>query len=152
MSLFIGLGTNLGDKAQNLIIARHKIEKHFKFLGESQIYTSQAIDYLDQPDFYNQVMEFELPKISPVEVMEILLKIELDMGRQRDIAKGPRVIDLDLLFFGKESINTRTVTVPHPRLFERSFVVLPLRELPGYQLIKNNFNFPQSFSNQASPL
>ena len=152
MSLFIGLGTNLGNKAQNLTVARDYLENHFTLISEGQIYTSKAIDYLDQPDFYNQVMEFELPQLFPDEVMEILLKIELDMGRQRHIPKGPRIIDLDLLFFGDQSIITPLVEIPHPRLFQRSFVVLPLRELPGFQLLKKSFSFPQDFSNSSTPL
>ena len=152
MSLFIALGTNLGNKTLNLTIARDNLENYFKFIGESSIYTSSAIEYENQPDFYNQVMEFEIPTQSPAEVMEILLKIELDMGRQRDIPKGPRVIDLDLLFYGDQTIKTPLVEVPHPRYFDRSFVVLPLRELPGYKLIKNTFSFPQSFSNFSRPL
>ena len=151
MSLFIGLGTNLGNKSQNLTIAKDHLEKHFKFVGESRIYSSKAIEYLDQPDFYNQVMEFELPELSPPKVMETLLKIELDMGRQRHIPKGPRIIDLDLLFYGDQTIKTKLVEVPHPRFLERSFVVLPLKELPGFSSLKK-FSFPQSFSNSSSPI
>lgn len=151
MSLFIGLGTNLGNKTQNLSLAKNYLENYFSFIGESRIYSSKAIEYLDQPDFYNQVMEFELPELSPPKVMEILLKIELDMGRQRDIPKGPRVIDLDLLFYGDQTIKTELVEVPHPRFFQRSFVVLPLKELPGFSSL-NRFSFPQSFSNSSAPL
>ncbi len=152
MSLFIGLGTNLGDKKKNLAQAKGHLQKHFKLISTSQIYTSPAIDYFDQPDFYNQVMEFELPELSPDKVMEILLKIELGMGRQRHIPKGPRIIDLDLLFFADQKHQTSLVEIPHPRAFERSFVVNPLRELPGFVPLKSKFDFPHSFSNQSSPL
>ncbi|RLA65069.1 MAG: 2-amino-4-hydroxy-6-hydroxymethyldihydropteridine diphosphokinase [Epsilonproteobacteria bacterium] len=152
MSLFIGLGTNLGDKKQNLAQAEIHLQAHFKLISKSQTYSSPAIDYLDQPDFHNQVIEFELPDLSPNEVMKILLKVENDMGRQRHIPKGPRIIDLDLLFFGAQTFKSSLVEIPHPRSFERSFVILPLMELPGFTLIKNRFSFPQNFSNFSRPL
>lgn len=152
MSLFIGLGTNLGDKKKNLAQAKIHLQEHFKLISTSQIYTSKAVDYSDQPDFFNQVMEFQLPPQSPDKVMEILLKIELDMGRQRHIPKGPRIIDLDLLFLGDQKYKSSLVEIPHPRSFERSFVINPLRELPGFVPLKSKFDFPHSFSNQSSPL
>ncbi len=152
MSLFIATGTNLGDKKANLIKARIELQKHFDLIAESRIYHSKAVDYEDQDDFYNQVLEFKVPNLSPDEIMKLLLKIEIDFGRTRDIAKGPRIIDLDILFISDLKIQTDLVNLPHPRLMERSFVVLPLSELPGFIKLKNSFNFPTSFSNQASPI
>jgi 2-amino-4-hydroxy-6-hydroxymethyldihydropteridine diphosphokinase len=152
MSLFIATGTNIGDKKQNLIDAKNELMKYFEFIAESRIYTSKAIEYTQQDDFLNQVIEFKLPKISPNEVMSILLEIELKLGRRRDIPKGPRTIDLDIIFFSDLKIQTDLVNIPHPRLFERSFVVLPLSELPGFAQLKKHFSFPSEFSNQASPI
>jgi 2-amino-4-hydroxy-6-hydroxymethyldihydropteridine diphosphokinase len=152
MSLFIATGTNIGDKKQNLIDAKNELMKYFEFIAESRIYTSKAIEYTQQDDFLNQVIEFKLPKISPNEVMSILLEIELKLGRRRDIPKGPRTIDLDIIFFSDLKIQTDLVNIPHPRLFERSFVVLPLSELPGFAKLKKHFSFPSEFSNQASPI
>ncbi|MDO9182843.1 MAG: 2-amino-4-hydroxy-6-hydroxymethyldihydropteridine diphosphokinase, partial [Bacteriovorax sp.] len=131
-SFFIASGTNLGDRASNLAKAKIELDKNFKFIAQSKVYESPAVDYLNQPDFFNQVLEYELPNVKPEFVMELLLKIEHDMGRNRLIPKGPRLIDLDLLFWSLDIINSDFLQIPHPRLFTRSFVVLPLSELPGF--------------------
>lgn len=151
-SFFIATGTNLGDRKKHLEEAKSILCKEFKLIAESRIYESPAVDYLNQPDFYNQVLEFQLPSVSPESVMQRLLQIERDMGRNREIPKGPRIIDLDILFWGDKKISSDTLTVPHPRLFERSFVVLPLAELPGFQELQQIFHFKFTFTNSASPL
>ncbi len=152
MSLFIATGSNLGDRKKQLETAKIKLLSHFKLIAESRIYESPAVDYLNQPDFYNQVLEFQLPQISPTETIEILLHLEKEIGRMRDIPKGPRVIDLDILFWENQSIKLENLTIPHPRLFERSFVVLPLSELPGFKNLKTHFNFSFDFDNSAIPI
>jgi len=151
-SFFIATGTNLGDRKKHLTDAKSTLSNEFKFIAESRIYESPAVDYLNQPDFYNQVLEFELPQISAEEVMNRLLSIEKEMGRNREIPKGPRVIDLDILFWSDKKIVSDTLIVPHPRLFERSFVVLPLSELPGFKELQKIFEFKFTFTNTASPL
>jgi 2-amino-4-hydroxy-6-hydroxymethyldihydropteridine diphosphokinase len=152
MSLFIATGTNLGDRKQNLDQARAFLSSHLKLIASSRIYESPAVDYLNQPDFYNQVLEFEVPQISATEVMHLLLRIELEMGRNRQIPKGPRLIDLDLLFCGSQKIDEPDLILPHPRLFERSFVVLPLSELPGFKNLQKSFSFSFSFDNTAKAI
>jgi 2-amino-4-hydroxy-6-hydroxymethyldihydropteridine diphosphokinase len=152
MSVFIATGTNLGDRKQNLDQARAFLCTHFKPIAASRIYESPAVDYLNQPDFYNQVLEFETPQKSPLEIMRLLLKIELEMGRNRQIPKGPRLIDLDLLFCGTQKIDDPDLILPHPRLFERSFVVLPLSELPGFINLQKSFCFSFSFDNTAKAI
>lgn len=152
MSLFIATGSNLGDRIKHLESALIYLSKEFEFVAQSRIYESPAVDYLNQPDFYNQVLEFKIPSISPEVVMERLLAIEKSMGRERIILKGPRVIDLDMIFWGEKEISTPFLTVPHPRLFERSFVVLPLSELPGFKKLQSKFQFNFSFDNSASPI
>lgn len=151
MALLVGLGSNLGNKVENLEKAEAILKKHFIFTAKSRLYLSPPVDYLDQPDFINQVIEFQQPELSPEKVMEILLKIENEMGRKRDIPKGPRVIDLDLLFLGQKTYKSSNVEVPHPRLFKRNFVVLPLMELPYYSVLRNVFPFP-SFHSTLSTL
>lgn len=151
-SLFIATGTNLGDRAKNLSLAKKNLQLHFELIAESRIYESPAVDYLNQPDFYNQVLEFKLTASNPEEVMTLLLTIEKEMGRNRLIPRGPRLIDLDILFWGTEQFHTDIVQIPHPRLFERSFVVLPLSELPGFKTLKEKFNFNFEFDNQATAL
>lgn len=151
-SLFISTGTNLGNRAHNLHLAKMHLNQHFKLIAESNIYESPAIDYLEQPDFYNQALEFKLPDSTPEETMNLLLNIEKTMGRNRLIPKGPRVIDLDILFWGTSAFNSELVQIPHPRLFERSFVVLPLSELPGFKLLEQIYSFNFTFSNHATPI
>ena len=150
--MFIATGSNLGDRTQNLVAAKNLLATHFHLIQESRIYESPAVDYLNQPDFYNQVLEFNLPEISAENVMQFLLETEKKMGRNRDIPKGPRIIDLDILFFGDLQVETNLIHIPHPRLYERSFVVLPLSELPGFKLLQQKYSFTFSFTNSATPL
>ncbi len=152
MSLFIATGSNLGDRKANLKEAKLLLGKKFKFIAESRIYESPAVDYLNQPDFYNQVLEFELPDMPADEAMDFLLQTEHLLGRNRTIPKGPRLIDLDILFWADVTIQNEKVTIPHPRLFERSFVVLPLSELPGFKKLQGKFQFNFFFNNSASPV
>jgi 2-amino-4-hydroxy-6-hydroxymethyldihydropteridine diphosphokinase len=151
-SFFIATGSNLGDSIENLLEAKDHLRQHFTLIAESKIYKSPAVDYLSQPDFYNQVLELTIPCESPEIVMLLLLDIENKMGRNRIIPRGPRVIDLDILFWGLCRINDKNLQIPHPRLFERSFVVLPLAELPGFAILKNHFNFNFQFNNHAKSL
>lgn len=151
MSLIISTGSNIGDRVDNLLLAKQELSKTFQLLESSQIYESPAVDYLNQPDFLNQVLSFELPKLSPEETIELTLNIEKNLGRKRHIDKGPRTIDIDILFWATNKIDLDQLTVPHPRLFERSFIVLPLKELKVFETLRNHYNFPEQFSNTASP-
>jgi 2-amino-4-hydroxy-6-hydroxymethyldihydropteridine diphosphokinase len=152
MSLIISLGSNLGDKRLNIQLAKEELKKVFKLKQESSLYTSLAVDYLDQPSFYNQVLEFEIPKIKPREALLTALEIEKHLGRKRDIPKGPRLIDIDILFWGLETFNFPDLEIPHPRLFQRSFIVLPLKELDYINTLQQKFSFPRVFCNEAFPL
>ncbi|AUO00073.1 2-amino-4-hydroxy-6-hydroxymethyldihydropteridine diphosphokinase [Bacteriovorax stolpii] len=152
MSLFIATGSNLGERKTHLEEARNLLSQKLTFIAESRIYESPAVDYLNQPDFYNQVLEFKLPADSPESIMDFLLETEKFMGRNRTIPKGPRIIDLDILFWSDLTIESEKLTLPHPRLFTRSFVVLPLSELPGFKLLQKKFPFTFTFDNTASPI
>ncbi len=152
MSLIIATGSNIGHSVQTLKAARNELAKHFKLIAASRIYYSKAVDYENQPDFYNQVLEFSTPEISPDEVMTLLLAIEIKFGRHRDIPKGPRTLDVDIIFWDTTSWNSDIVTIPHPRWQERSFVVKPLQELPFFQTIQKCFTIPQTFTVDAAPL
>lgn len=152
MSLFIATGSNIGDRKFHLDEAKKYLSKKLVFIAESRIYESPAVDYLNQPDFYNQVLEYEIPKDLPESIMDFLLEVEATMGRNRLIAKGPRVIDLDMIFWAELNNSTDKLILPHPRLFERSFVVLPLSELPGFKKLEKTFSFKFTFDNTASPI
>lgn len=152
MSLFIATGSNLGDRENNLELALFNLSKEFNFIAKSRIYESAAIEYTNQPDFYNQVLEFKSPLMSPDNVLLVLNEIENSMGRIRNFNKGPRVIDLDILFFDDIKIQSPLLTIPHPRLFERSFVILPLSELPGFGELSKTYSFNTIFNNTAKPI
>lgn len=151
--LIIATGSNQGDSLLYLAQALNLLCAEYEFVAKSKVYHSRPVGYLDQPNFYNQVLEFRCSdNLTPDEVMKKLLEIESVMGRKRDIFQGPRTIDIDLLFWSTQTYASSIVEIPHPRLFERSFVVLPLKELPYFSTLSQHFTFPSSFSNTASPL
>lgn len=153
MSLIIVIGSNLNDRKKNLNTAKEFLSKEFRFISESRIYTSPAVEYLDQNDFLNQALEFIIPDyLTPDETMLRLLAIEKKLGRTRDIAKGPRIIDIDIIFWGTEKHQTANVTIPHPACFDRSFVMKPVQELPYFETLKKYFTIPSVFSNKADPI
>ena len=153
MSLILATGSNLNDREENLRQAKIELSKYFSFIAESSIFTSPAVDYLNQPDFLNQVLEFKLPtNKSPEEVMQKLLEIETSLGRKRDIPKGPRTIDIDIIFWQLKEHNSQTVTIPHPSWQDRSFVVLPLHDLPFFSQIQKHYIIPNKFNNFAKKI
>jgi 2-amino-4-hydroxy-6-hydroxymethyldihydropteridine diphosphokinase len=120
--------------------------------AESRVYQSPAVDYLNQPDFLNQVLQFDTPDMKPDDLMKTLLQIELDLGRKRDISKGPRIIDIDIIFWDTLKIDTEVLKVPHPSWAQRSFIVLPLMELPFSKKLSESYSIPEHFENSAYPL
>ena len=145
-------GSNLGDSCGNLHRAKQALSAEFDFIAESRIYQSGAVEFENQPDFFNQVLEFKLPSLSPEETLRRLLAIETSMGRQRLEWRGPRTIDIDIIFWGLSSVQSESLTIPHPRWAERSFIVRPLRELPFFQTLEKCFTIPESFKIEASPI
>jgi 2-amino-4-hydroxy-6-hydroxymethyldihydropteridine diphosphokinase len=131
----IGLGSNLGDRAAYLLRAVERIlSAGIEVSRLSDIYETDPIDYLDQPSFLNMVAILSGARLpSAPDLLSICLKIEVDLGRDRAIPKGPRVIDLDLLIYDDLICEDRSsdldLILPHPRLHERRFVLVPLVEL-----------------------
>jgi 2-amino-4-hydroxy-6-hydroxymethyldihydropteridine diphosphokinase len=124
--IFLGLGSNIGDRAANLKDA-------IKLLGIpivaiSSMYETEPVDYLDQPWFLNQVLQCET-SFHPLKLLEQCQKVENELGRTRAISKGPRIIDIDLLFYNDEVMNTAELTIPHPSIPQRKFVLVPLAEI-----------------------
>jgi 2-amino-4-hydroxy-6-hydroxymethyldihydropteridine diphosphokinase len=131
---YVGLGSNLGDRAENLRAGiRALTEAGFVVTRLSQIYETEPVETFAQPKFLNMVAELDIKSLpAATEVLARLLQIEISLGRTRDTLKGPRTIDLDLLLHGDQSIHNETLTLPHPRLHLRRFVLAPLAELsPG---------------------
>jgi 2-amino-4-hydroxy-6-hydroxymethyldihydropteridine diphosphokinase len=130
----IAVGSNLdspaGDRAANLRLAIEHLANLGKVTAVSSFYDTAPVGYLDQPRFLNGAVLLET-ELAPLELLEGLLAIEKTMGRDRSatVSKGPRVIDLDLLLFGPRIIQTETLTLPHPAMWERRFVLEPLAEI-----------------------
>jgi 2-amino-4-hydroxy-6-hydroxymethyldihydropteridine diphosphokinase len=128
---YVSLGSNLGDRAGFLLLAvGGMLAAGLDVIRLSSIYETQPVEYTEQPVFLNLVAELRgstLP--TPEQTLARLLRIEFALGRTRDIRFGPRTIDLDLLLFKDEQRDTEFLTLPHPRLHLRRFVLVPLSEL-----------------------
>ena len=127
-SVFIGLGTNLGSRERNLKKALEHIKAFIKIEHTSSIYETEPVDYEDQAWFLNMVIK-GTTKLSAIHLLEKLQSIEDSMGRVRTIKSGPRIIDLDILFYSDKIINCDDLIVPHPEIQNRSFVLTPLQEI-----------------------
>lgn len=127
---FLGLGTNLGDRKDNLrrALAALKSCAKIEVVRVSQVYETAPQGVLDQPDFLNLVVEIAT-ELSPRELLTTIKAIELQLGRTPGPRWGPRLIDIDILLLGDERIAEEGLTLPHPHLLERAFVMAPLAEL-----------------------
>ncbi len=128
---YVGLGSNLGDRAGYLLLAvRGMLDAGLDVIRLSSVYETQPVENKNQSAFLNMVAEIRgstLP--SPDQVLARLMRIEYALGRTREVHMGPRTIDLDLLISKDERRNTEFLTLPHPRLHLRRFVLVPLNEL-----------------------
>ncbi len=152
MTLVLALGSNLGDRHSHLANARKLIDQHFSITHCSKIYRSEPVDIINQPEFLNQVVQCQPTKFSPLEILSITQAIEQQEGGHSAIPKGPRHLDIDILFIGHQVVNLKNLIVPHPSIKERSFVLLPLRELPFYKEVCKQFHDKNEFSSWAIPI
>ena len=127
---FIALGSNLQDPQAQVERALQTIANtpNIKLIKASSLFKTAPIGYDNQPDFINAVAEIETD-LSPLELLHSLLEIETQHGRERPFPNAPRVLELDVLLYGNIEINTAELTLPHPRLHTRGFVMLPLAEI-----------------------
>ena len=127
--IYLSLGSNVGDRAANLRAAIAKLEgTAVQVRRVSSIYETEPVDLRKQPWFLNCVVEAET-ELSAAELLKKLRQMEAAMGSKKIVAKGPRLIDLDILLYGDESIDTPELQVPHPRMHLRRFVLVPLAEI-----------------------
>jgi 2-amino-4-hydroxy-6-hydroxymethyldihydropteridine diphosphokinase len=128
--VFIALGSNLGDRAGWLRQAKEKLLESptVQWVGESSIYETAAVGKTDQPPFLNQVIEVRTA-LTPEDLLAYLLQVEQKLGRVRRERWGPRIIDLDLLAFGNDVLQSKQLVLPHPELHRRRFVLQPWTEL-----------------------
>ncbi|MCE7073476.1 2-amino-4-hydroxy-6-hydroxymethyldihydropteridine diphosphokinase [Dyadobacter sp. CY327] len=132
-SIFLSLGSNLGDRQAVLALAREQIANRVGIISsESSVYETEPWGLADQPAFLNQVIRVETA-LAPEEVLRIILDIEHELGRVRYERWGARVIDIDLLYYNALLLNSARLTLPHPRLQDRLFNLIPLVEIaPDY--------------------
>ena len=128
MKVYLGLGSNLGDRKANL-------EKALQLLGErlyieqvSSLYETEPVGHAEQPMFFNAVCRAET-ELGPLQLLSLIQGIEATLGRVPSFTNGPRSIDVDILFYDDLSIKTTDLTIPHPRIEERAFVLIPLLEI-----------------------
>lgn len=127
---YVGLGSNMGDRAGNLLLAvRGMTHAAMMVTCLSSIYETEPLSDIEQPPFLNMVAEIGNHLPTAEQMMARLLRIEFALGRTRDVKNGPRTIDLDLLFYGDMESDTQFLRLPHPRLHERRFVLEPLAEI-----------------------
>jgi 2-amino-4-hydroxy-6-hydroxymethyldihydropteridine diphosphokinase len=139
--VFIGLGSNMGDPAENLrsAIKRMDCSPDINVISNSSFYRSTPVGITDQPDFVNAVCKVS-SSVGPESLLKILLSIEVDFGRVRSVRNGPRILDLDILLFGDIRYSSCDVVIPHPRMFDRAFVLKPLLEIAPDLLERKSFN------------
>lgn len=129
-SAFIGLGSNLANPAAQVLQAMHAIGglPDTRVLACSSLYRSAPVGYLDQPDFINAVVEIETA-LAPLALLEALLALEQENGRTREFQNAPRTLDLDVLLYDDLQHHQHGLTVPHPQMHRRAFVLQPLLEI-----------------------
>lgn len=127
--IYLSLGSNLGDRAANLQRAIEALpEIAVRVLRRSSFYETEPLDFLDQPWFLNCVIEAET-RLPPRQLLEQLQSIERKLGSRKLVPRGPRIIDLDILFYDAAVVHDAGLEIPHPRLAERRFVLVPLAEI-----------------------
>ncbi|MGQ0542712.1 MAG: 2-amino-4-hydroxy-6-hydroxymethyldihydropteridine diphosphokinase [Blastocatellia bacterium] len=130
ITAYVGIGSNLGDRAGNLLLAvRGLLEASFEVTKLSAIYETEPVDIEDSADFLNMVAEIRAESITPSQMMARMLRIEYLLGRKDKSLKKPRTIDMDLLFYGDVTTDSPFLTLPHPRMHLRNFVLVPMTEI-----------------------
>ena len=126
--VFIGMGSNMGDRLAHISSAVHELKHRFVLLKVSSLYETEPVGYREQTDFLNCVVSVETDT-PPHELLGILKDIEKHAGRVESFRNAPRPIDLDILLYGDQTVSEAGLEIPHPRLHERAFVLVPLVEI-----------------------
>lgn len=128
-NVYLALGTNIEPREKHLNQAlRYLGNNHIRILRRSSIYETAPVGFTDQADFLNMVIQMETD-LSPLQLLDFCQNVEKELGRKRTFRFGPRTIDLDILLYNNENIDGERLIVPHPRMHERAFVLIPLHEI-----------------------
>jgi 2-amino-4-hydroxy-6-hydroxymethyldihydropteridine diphosphokinase len=126
--VYLALGSNLGDRLANLKQAINALTPQMEVKAKSQVYETPPWGYEDQPKFLNQAIKAKT-YLDPEPLLKHIKRLEVALGRKETFPNGPRLIDLDILFYDDQVLNTPSLVIPHPRLQERGFVLLPLMDI-----------------------
>ncbi len=128
-TVYLSLGSNLGDRRAHLARAQQALQAAgIRILRQASLYATEPVGRATQPWFLNTVVEAET-ELMPRQLLRAVQDIERRLGRRRLVRSGPRVVDIDILFYGTSVVRSAELQIPHPRLAERRFVLAPLREL-----------------------
>jgi 2-amino-4-hydroxy-6-hydroxymethyldihydropteridine diphosphokinase len=125
---YLSLGSNLGNREKNLREAVERLGEFGEVSAVSSFYETEPVEFTEQPWFLNMTVRLET-ELMPRQLLSAILKIEIEMGRRRTHPKGPRLIDIDIVLLGDTVMNDRALTIPHPAMQERKFVLAPLAEI-----------------------
>ncbi|MBN1857094.1 MAG: 2-amino-4-hydroxy-6-hydroxymethyldihydropteridine diphosphokinase [Dehalococcoidia bacterium] len=126
--VFLSLGSNLGKREDNLEAAIESLLEYVQLVQRSSVYESEPVGYSDQEPFLNMACHV-LTALPPLQLLDATQRIEMQLGRIPVFRNGPRTIDIDILLYGEASIHTPRLDIPHPRISERAFVLVPLAEI-----------------------
>ncbi len=126
--VFLALGSNIGNRSENLKKSIDLLSENVKIEKISKVYISKAVGYEEQPYFYNMALK-GYTSLPPEKLLKFIKQVEKDVGRIYRFHWGPREIDIDILFYENMVINSKKLTIPHPRIQERDFVLKPLMDL-----------------------
>lgn len=127
---FIALGSNISDREAHLVKAIDALRSHdmIKIKRVSSLYITEPVGYMDQDSFVNMVVQIET-RLSPLELLDVTQAIEVEVGRKQTFRNGPRIVDLDILLYEQENMELKELQIPHPRMWDRAFVLVPLAEI-----------------------
>ncbi|HJH10092.1 MAG TPA: 2-amino-4-hydroxy-6-hydroxymethyldihydropteridine diphosphokinase [Metalysinibacillus jejuensis] len=130
--VYLSIGTNIGEREDNLRRAVRLLAEQVTVETVSAVYETAAVGFTDQADFLNIAVHVKTA-LSPLAMLDVCQAIENELGRVRTVRWGPRVIDLDILLYNNENMNTERLILPHPRMYERAFVLIPLFDVVATQ-------------------
>lgn len=127
---FLALGSNISDRETHLIKAVDALRAHYAIQVKrvSSLYETEPVGYINQSAFINMVVQIET-ELNPIELLDVTQAIEVEVGRKQTFRNGPRIVDLDILLYEQENIELNELQIPHPRMWDRAFVLIPLAEI-----------------------
>src|SRR6266481_5819713 len=149
-NVYLALGSNMGDRRGNLAAALQRLREVVEISAISSIYETEPVGYLDQPRFFNIVC-YGKTTLSAQELLKYAKDIEVAIGRQPTFRNGPRPIDIDIIFYDELCLTQENLIVPHPRMAERAFVLVPLAEIAPEAVDPGSGQTVQELLNAVSP-